>query len=490
MTATLDFTFDDCIGGASDGGDVALVFVRGGTARLTKIVYSERTADGTTSLWRRTCDAQTGRDTEAKRVMSDIEPGTSATCRPGDDGAVCREVELRVVPTGHDPIVVRGVRRVDSATVAGQLGGVRAPIAKITVASQTDERPYQVDFSAETSSDPDGTILCYQWVFTTVAEGRGDPSPQYVTTEVPDPGRDPSLGSPCPDRAAPVAETGGNHGPSGDLRRQLRSLPTSGVYFVELIVTDDDGVSSTTYKRFEIEPRDPVATARVTPVAGGTGTAGQTLFEFAAEWLEDGVQAGTRHPDGDIVEYRWTLSGANMSFAAVRTTAAAWYTALPQEVVGSVSVTLTVTDDEGRTSTATTGISLEAPDPVAYPSPDTVWAVGPQPGVANVRLGGASGTADGAQLVWDPAAQVDRYVVELDAGCAPSILRTVAPSASPSMPLLPSFCDAPGNVRARVAVEVAGALSVWSPWVDATVVPHRVDPASLEAAVPPEEVGG
>lgn len=489
-TATLDFGFEDCRSGGGSAGRVLLVLVRTGQDQATRTVYTETTSDGTASLWRRTCDADTGQGTSASRVIDDVQPGSTASCTDGPDGSVCRRVELRVTPVGAEPVVVRGVRRVDTASVRASLGGARAPIAKITVASQTSERPYRVEFSAETSSDPDGAIACYQWVFTTVAEGRGDPAPAYVTVEVPDPARDPAAGSPCPDRVAPVAETGGDTGPSGDLRRQLRTLPTSGVYYVELTVTDADGLSSTTYKRFEIEPRSPVAEARVSPVAGGTSTAGETLFEFAAAWTEDGEARGTRHPDGVIESYRWTLAGGGLAYEVVRSGAAPWYLALPTAMVGNVAVTLTVTDADGRSAQVATGVTLDPPADGSVLPGDTTWTLGAHGTVSGLRLGGEPGTAEGALVRWDPVALVDRYVVETDPGCLPAQLRVVGPTAELLAPVVPPGCEGASQIRVRVAVELAGELSPWSAWIDVATPARRIDPASLQSAPPVDEGGG
>jgi hypothetical protein len=287
-----------------------------------------------------------------------------------------------------------------------------------------------------------------------------------------------------------VVETAGDPGPSGDLRRQLRILPTSGVYFVELIVTDSDGLSSTTYKRFEIEPRSPVAEARVTPVAGGTGAAGTTVFELAARWAEDGVVQGTRHPDGTLVEYRWTLTGSGLVYEAVRSTPDPWYLALPPVMAGNVAVTLVVTDDEGRSATAATGIVLEPQPADQAIAEGTMWPAGAQLPPANLRLAGPAGSVGGAQVTWDPAPQADRYVVEVDPGCAPGVLRAVTPPGELTAAVLPARCVGSDQVRVRVAAELAGALSAWSGWLDVTLPVTAADPAEVEVVSPFEEAGG
>lgn len=499
-TADVAYTFEDCRGGSGAGGTVVVVLLRGGQDRLTKTAYTEVTAaDSTTELWRRTCDSGTGNDTSAVRIMRDVEPGTSASCVDGPDGSACRQITVRVTPKGGDPVVVRGQRRVDAAVVAAQVGGARAPIAKISVVSQTSTRPYAVEFSAEQSSDPDGSIVCYQWVFTTNAEGRGDPDPVYITTEVPDPGRDPSLGPLCPDREAPGGEQVGNSGPSGDLRRQLRTLPTSGVYFVELVVTDDTGASATTYRRFEIEPRSPVPEARIAALTDGTASAGATVFEFAAQWTENGVTMGSRHPDGTIVEYRWTLDAPGLTglrFERVQNTPTPWYSALPEEMAAgidelgtNVGVTLTVTDDEGRTADYVTTLVLQRQDPSNFLPADQTWTLGAHPGPTNLRPAGAAGSAQAASLVWDPAPEVDRYVVQFDLGCGAAARVVVPASPAPTVPLLPSRCDPAGPVSVSVAAELGATLSPWSNTHVATVALHEV-PRPDAVADAPVEAGG
>ncbi len=479
------FNFQDCIGGSADGGTVKLVLLRGGLAALTKTVYTEVNSGGSTSLWRRTCTNSNGQNTAEVQVADGLESGSTASCSSGSDGSVCRTVALEVTPDGGVPVVVRGVRRVDVATLDSGTTGARTPIAKITVASQTFERPYEVVFSAETSSDPDGAILCYQWAFTTIAEGRtGAPAPAYINVEDLPSDRDPSLPSPCVDRTLPpgVIDTPGTPGP------QERTFATSGVYFVELTVIDDTGLSSTDYLRFEIDPLDPVAESRITAVGGGTAVAGETVFEFAAQWDEPvgGPLEGSRHPDGTIDRYVWTLTeGTDVSYRVERTTPEPWYMTLPAEMAGNVAVTLTVHDDEqNRRATFVNGVTLAEPAVGTTLPPATTWLPGAHQPPTNVRIGGPTPPADTALVRWNAAAQVERYVIETThVGCDPAVTSLrVVPAAVLSAPLLPAGCLDATTLQVRIGAEFGGTVS-WSPLFPPggyTVPAVRIDPTLLE----------
>jgi hypothetical protein len=490
----VNFNFENCRGLSSSNGDVKLVLVRGGLDQFTKTVYSEKVSGGVATLWRQTCvtDVPVALENSAEVQLADeLQPGSTATCTAGEDGSICRTVSLQYTPIDADPVVVRGTRRVDVATLGSGASGARAPIAKITVASQTAERPYVVNFSPLTSSDPDGDILCYQWSFTTVAEGLvGAPSPAYVTREV----DDGIAGSPCPDRvpAAPNEQ-------ASTVDLQERTYATSGVYFVELTVTDDSGLSSTDYLRFEIAPRDPIAESRITALGDAPARAGETVFEFDAQWDDPagGPLEGSRHPDGTIARYVWTLAegpvGSEVAYRVERTTPDPWYSTLPADMVGFVSVTLTVFDDaQNRRGSFVNTVELSGPTAATTLPPTTTWPPGAHVAPASVRVGGPSPASDTALVRWNAAAQVDRYIVETDIGCGvgTSSFRVV-PAGTLSAPLLPAGCIPPPppetnpptpvppqTVRVRIGAQFGAAMS-WSPWLDYTVPAQRIDPATL-----------
>lgn len=492
-TTGVGFNFQPCLGvSSSTGSDVHLVLVRSGDGALTKTVYVEKSSGGTATLWRQTCVngvlVEDQNSTEIA-VADGLEPGTTtATC--GTGGGVCRSVELRFTPKAAREIVVRGVRRVDVASADSNPTISRSPVAKITVppndGTQLLARPYVVDFSSESSFDPDGTIVCYQWAFTTVADGQGDPSPAFVTRLV----NDGSPGAQCPDRGR--TETGTT------LATQRREYVTSGVFFVELTVTDNNGLSFTDYLRYEIEPRNPIAASRITAIGGGTATAGETVFEFAAQW-DDPIGApleGSRHPDGTIDRYVWTLTeGPDVAYRVERTTPDPWYAALPVEMAGNVSVTLTVFDDtQGRQDIFVNGLVLGEPGVGNNLATTTTWTIGGHAAPSNVRVGGPTPASDTALVQWNAPAQADRYIVETaDVGCGAGITSfRVVPAGTLSAPLLPAGCFPPPppettpptpvpaqTVRVRIGAQVGAAVS-WSPPLDYTVPAQRIDATTLE----------
>ncbi len=494
--AGIGFNFQPCLGvSSSTGGVVDLVLVRSGDGVMTKTVYVEKTVDGSATLWRQTCVNGVGEAQQNSRevaVADELEPSTTtATCRSGGGTGVCRSVELRFTPKDAQAIVLRGVRRVDVASANSSPTISRSPVAKITVppnsGTQLLERPYVVDFSSESSFDPDGTIVCYQWAFTTVAEGQGDPSPAFVTRLV----NDGSPGAQCPDRGRTALES------STDSAVQQRTYATSGVFFVELTVTDNNGLSFTDYLRYEIQPRNPIAESRITALGGGTATAGETVFEFAAQW-DDPVGApleGSRHPDGTITRYVWTLTeGPDIAYRVERTTPDPWYAALPAEMVGNVSVTLTVFDDtQGRQASFVNGLVLGEPTAGSTLPLTTTWTPGAHVAPANVRVGGPTPASDTALVRWNAPAQADRYIVETaDVGCGAGITSLrVVPAGTLSAPLLPAGCVPPPQpvttpptpvpaqtVRVRIGAQVGAAVS-WSPQLDYTVPAQRIDPNPL-----------
>ncbi len=425
------------------------------------------------SVWRRECDADTGQGTRSVQALEDVEIGSSVAACPATTGGVpCRQVEVRATPVGGDEVTIRAVRRVDEASLDYLVTGNRVPVAKIKVISQAVRQPYVVQFSSAESVDPDGSIACYEWSFPTVADGAvGDP--ERVTVEIaPDPAAPP--GDSCPNGLGLPGDDGGQ-----GAQVQVRTLPTSGVYFVELTVTDDQGVSSTTYKRIQIDPPEPIAAARVQPVSA-PAVAGQSVFEFAARWFseEDGREIGSEHPDGVIAQYEWVITaagtGPDRTFIALRDSPAPWYLGLPESMAGSVTVVLTVTDELGRTNSAVSGLVLAAPDPLSDPPPAAV-----PPDGTHLPPGGpsladpVSNTPGSARLQWTPAPQVDRYLVQVEdtdpGGCVRLTTRVVSAAADTSVPLTPNLCGQGAESRVRVGAEFAGTVA-WTPWLPTAVL--------------------
>ena len=109
----------------------------------------------------------------------------------------------------------------------------RVPIAKIELLSQAvaPDPQYAVVLSSEHSRDPDGDIVCYQWVFPTVAWGANPPAePERVTIEVPP---EPVEGAPepspdmswCPENAAEPIQLADRDDPTFHVHE--RQVPTA-----------------------------------------------------------------------------------------------------------------------------------------------------------------------------------------------------------------------------------------------------------------------
>lgn len=519
----VEVTLDDCIGGAGEvTGDVELALLSGG-GQLTKTVYTEAPSaedPALTSVWRRTCSAETGELSDATEVFEGVRPGsTAATCAEPAGTTGCPQVEFTTWPVlGDDPIVLSATRRADSASLRFDSTGNRLPVARITLVSQTVGQPFTVELSAAGSSDPDGDVVAYRWVFPTQPDGApGGPAPQVVEGG--------------PELAAAV---------------QTRVLPSTGTYSVTLSITDSSGATATTYKRIIALPRSPTAVAAINPNPAVTGQ--NVTF----------TGSGSTDPDGSIVSHRWVLGDEeNASTGAYVVEQADWSLVFPDYVIGVVPVTLTVTDDQGRTDTLVTSLTVlppgpvdPGPDPGPGPGPDeppvtvpggpvasftatagadpaewtldasgstddgTVvsysWDVGvfgapplsgvtqvhrfPGPGVYNVRLtvvddAGLSGSAtrtvsvpgspatppaptqSGFNLVWAAVPGARRYLVDFEFvanGCARTLVdQAVGAGPSPARAIPPNLCPGTATARARYAVEANGQRA-YSPWIDIT----------------------
>jgi PKD repeat protein len=116
------------------------------------------------------------------------------------------------------------------------------------------------------------------------------------------------------------------------------TYPLSGSYAITLTVRDNAGGTATTSQ--------PVTIVNLAPVAAIAATCGI---------LTCGVDgSASRDPDGLVVSYAWQFGDGSMAWTQMAT-----YT-YPQP--GTYTLVLTVTDNEGRTNTATQSVT------VAYPA--------------------------------------------------------------------------------------------------------------------------
>ena len=191
----------------------------------------------------------------------------------------------------------------------------QAPTANLSVSSMSPTTGEAVTFDATESSDPDGSIVSYEWDF----DGDGT-----------------------------VEETGGT---------VTHTFEESGTYQVRLTVIDDDGLSATASERVSVEQDNAAPTARIdygppNPVTGETVT-------FDASESSD--------PDGNIARYEWDFDGDGTTDATGETVTHVY------EESGDYTVGLTVLDQGDERSVTTETVTVgenEAPNASFTISPD------------------------------------------------------------------------------------------------------------------------
>ncbi len=158
-----------------------------------------------------------------------------------------------------------------------------------------------IDFTGAASRDPDGSVVSYLWSFGDGAEASGATA--------------------------------------------MHSYAAAGTYTVRLTVTDNDGLTNAASTTAQVTD----GTGQQSPVANPAGpyqgtTASPVAFDGSA----------SADPDGTIVSYDWTFGDGGTASGAKPTHAYA--------TAGSYTVALTVTDDAGRTGTATTTAAIQVVD--------------------------------------------------------------------------------------------------------------------------------
>ncbi len=180
-----------------------------------------------------------------------------------------------------------------------------APIAQIEVSQDDNVR---FTFDARTSSDPDGTIVGYDWDFGDDETGSGE----TVTHQY---------------------ELGGDEAET---------------FEVVLTVTDDDGATGTASTTVTVEP----AASNEPPIARiEVSQEDNVRFTFEASTSND--------PDGTIIGYDWDFGDDETGSGETVT----HRYELSGDEAETFEVVLTVTDDDGATGTARTIVTVEPPEP-------------------------------------------------------------------------------------------------------------------------------
>lgn len=217
------------------------------------------------------------------------------------------------------------------------------PTASIQADVVSGEAPLVVSFDGKGSSDPDGVIAEYFWEMGDGAS-RFDESFTYT-------------------------------------------FETSGDYTVRLTVTDDLGGVATTTAAISVSNPLPKENLAPSAVIDSSVLAGNAPLDavFNGSWSSD--------PDGSIVSFNWgfgdgtTGSGSQISHEFARE--------------GEYLVTLTVTDNGGKTASASQTISVAAPLPPPNSAPIAEIAVDTLTGAAplGVLFDGSGSVDNDGQLV-------------------------------------------------------------------------------------------
>jgi PKD repeat protein len=182
--------------------------------------------------------------------------------------------------------------------VTDTYSGITPPVATFTYT--VDGATVYVDASG--SYDPDGTIVSYDWYWGDGSTGTG------VTAS--------------------------------------HTYAATGTYDITLVVTDDDGATSSwtesVYVEVTVENQPPVAS-----------------FTYAVSDLTVSVDAsGSYDPDGTIVSYDWSWGDGTTGSGVTATHTYADY--------GTYTITLTVTDDGGLSSSTSKSVTLGPTRTVTY----------------------------------------------------------------------------------------------------------------------------
>jgi PKD repeat protein len=235
-------------------------------------------------------------------------------------------------------------------------GSNKSPTAAFTLTPNPVGYNTTVTFDASASKDPDGQIAKYEWDL----DGNGS----YETTSM-----------------QPTT---------------TRKYTSDATIDVRLRVTDQGGASDVTVRTLNV-------IGNQFPVASFTATPNPVIQGLPASFNA----SASSDPDGTIAKYEWDLDGNGSYETNTGKTATTSHT---YSTPGTVPVGLRVTDNGGKTATATIPVSVSIAGVSSYPDAvnDTsglihYWRMGEQSGSTLVdSVGGANATALGGPTLGAP----------------------------------------------------------------------------------------
>lgn len=297
------------------------------------------------------------------------------------------------------------------------------PLADIAVSQATGTAPLTITFDATASSDPDGTIVGFDWSFGDGQQGIGDvinytytdpgsyvvvlsvtddsggvsTATRVVTVEAPPPtvNETPiaSISASATSGSAPLSVSfsgSSSSDPDGYIvkyawnfgdgmnatGRYVSHTFGTGVYLVTLTVTDNGGATSKSSRTITTTNQLPTARISASPTSGPA----PLLVAF------DGT--GSSDPNGSIVSYSWNFGDGSTATGG---------NALHTFKSGTYTVTLTVKDNNGATSQTSMSVTATNQLPTAVISTDITSGTAP---LAVVFDGNSSSDPDGSIVTY------------------------------------------------------------------------------------------
>jgi len=289
--------------------------------------------------------------------------------------------------------------------VSGSLGLNLPPVASFTATPVSGNVPLSVAFNGSGSSDPDGTIVAYSWLYGDGTAGTGISSNHVYTT--------------------------------------------AGTYLAVLVVTDDDGATSVTVRQIvATQPggnQHPDASFTATPTNGTAPLA----VSFNASASTD--------PDGSITSYAWNY-GDGVTGSGI--TSSHTYNA-----AGTYTAMLTVTDNQGAVGTAVEIITVSGGGG-GDTSPPVVTITSPSNGATVSGTVNVAATATDNVGVTEMILYVNSNQVATSSGPSVSYLWDTTTSSNGSTPNIRATArDAKGNTGENIiTVTVQNGSIVPPPW--------------------------